>query len=107
MIFFFVSCIVTGKLGQASKAFADGHTALALVFAALGQTLVYIVYYYNLRHYPVWLVKICLLLMPIFSSVVMLVAFHERLEALQYVGMGVVILGAVGVLFQQKKADFK
>lgn len=107
MILFFVSCIVTGKLGQASKAFADGHTALALIFAALGQTLVYIVYYYNLRHYPVWLVKICLLLMPIFSSVVMLVAFHERLEALQYVGMGVVILGAVGVLFQQKKADFK
>lgn len=105
MILFAISAIVTGTVGQVKNVFADGHVVLAMALAALGQTMVYVVYYYNLRNYAVWLVKICLLLMPIFSALVTLVLFHEKLAIMQYVGMFIVILGAIGILMQQRTTD--
>ena len=102
MVLFIISAVVTKTVNQAVTVFDNRNAIIAMVIAALGQTLVYVVYYYNLRNYAVWLVKICLLLMPIFSALVTLILFQEQLEAMQYIGMIVVILGAIGVLMQQK-----
>ena len=90
-------------LPQAAIVFTDRNAALALILAALGQTLIYVVYYHNLRHYPVWLVKTFLLLMPIVSTIITFLVFHEKMVRLQYLGMGIVIVGSLGILLEQNK----
>ena len=60
------------------------------------------VYYYNLRNYPVWLVKTFLLLMPLVSTLITFVLFQERMILEQYLGMAVVMAGAFGILMEQK-----
>lgn len=102
MIYFIVTSVFMGTIGQLRDIVSDGYVAAALFFAVVGQTLVYVVYYYNLRHYPVWLVKTFLLLMPIVSTLITFVLFGERMVSTQYLGMAVVILGAFGILLQQK-----
>lgn len=103
MLFFGAATVILGSGGQLAAIVADAGILQALLFAAAGQTLVYLVYYRNLRNYPVWLVKVCLLLMPIFSTLLTFLLFGERLTGSQYLGMGVVIAGALGILIQQRK----
>lgn len=102
LIYFTVTSILMGAFGQIRIVWSDRAAGLALLLAALGQTLVYVVYYYNLRNYPVWLVKTFLLLMPIVSTVITYVLFGERMVTMQYMGMAVVIAGALGILLEQK-----
>lgn len=102
MIYFSAALLATGRAGDLSPVAEDGAAGLSLLLAALGQTLVYVVYYYNLRNYEVWLVKTCLLLMPAVSAVVTFLLFGEKLVGTQYAGMAVVIAGAVGILWEQK-----
>lgn len=91
-----------GTLGQLQLVFQEREVGLALLLAALGQTLIYVVYYYNLRNYPVWLVKTFLLLMPLVSTLITFVLFQERMILEQYLGMAVVMAGAFGILMEQK-----
>lgn len=102
MVYFLAASLVMGTLGQLRLVLEKGEIGLAWLLASLGQTLIYLVYYYNLRNYPVWLVKTCLLLMPLVSAVITLVLFGETLAWSQYAGMAVVILGAFGILLEQK-----
>lgn len=102
MVYFTVTSLVMGTLGQLRLVATDESVGLAWLLASLGQTLIYVVYYYNLRNYPVWLVKTCLLLMPIVSTILTFVLFGERMVAVQYVGMAVVMTGAFGILLEQK-----
>lgn len=98
MIYFMAASLIMGTLGQLSTVVSDPSASLFWVLASVGQTLVYVVYYYNLRHYPVWLVKTFLLLMPIVSTIITFVLFGERMVASQYLGIAVVIAGALGIL---------
>ena len=102
MIFFTAASLIAGTVKEVQNIFTDKYVALALLFAAAGQTLVYVVYYHNLRNYPVWLVKVFLLFMPIVSTIITFVLFGEHMVGKQYIGMAVVILGALGILMQQK-----
>ena len=56
---------------------------------------------------PVWLVKTFLLLMPIVSTLITFVLFGERMVGTQYLGMAVVIAGALGILLEQKQPQKK
>jgi drug/metabolite transporter (DMT)-like permease len=107
MILFIVSSVVMGTTGQLVEVWKETGTAIAVVLAGLGQTLVYVVYYYNLRRFPVWIVKVFLLLMPIVASVVSFLLFHETMVANQYIGMIIVLLGALGVLLEQKRKSIR
>ena len=102
MILFFIVALSSNTLNHLKLCITDPFLRGMVFAAGIGQTLIYFVYYYNLRNYPVWLVKVFLLLMPIVSSIVNFVFFKERLVAIQYVGMGVIILGAFGILMEQK-----
>lgn len=104
MIYFTAASLIAGTFGQLKLVLVDGKTCLAWLLASIGQTLIYFVYYYNLRNYPVWLVKTCLLLMPLVSSLITLVLFGETLAWSQYVGMAIVIFGAFGILLSRKNA---
>lgn len=76
---------------------------MAALLAGLGQTGIYLVYYYDLRRFPVWIVKVFLLLMPIVSTILAFVLFGQTMSANQYIGMAVVLLGAFGVLNAAEK----
>ena len=52
MIFFTAASLIAGTVKEVQNIFTDKYVALALLFAAAGQTLVYVVYYHNLRNYP-------------------------------------------------------
>ena len=102
LLYFTAASIILNTLGQFGVVTREPRAALALALAGLGQTLIYVVYYYNLRNYPVWLVKTFLLFMPLVSTVITFFLFGEVMVAAQYAGMAVVIAGALGILLEQK-----
>lgn len=102
LIYFTITSLIMSTLGQFSIVLTEPYAALALLLAGLGQTLIYVVYYYNLRNYPVWLVKTFLLFMPIVASVITFVLFGEVMVMTQYIGIAVVIAGALGILMEQR-----
>ncbi len=103
MILFTVTALIMNTFSQ-FKLISENRVLLtALIIAGFGQTFVYIVYYKNLKANPVWLVKIFLLLMPVFVSAISFILFKEKLMLIQYAGIAVVLLGAFGILSEQKK----
>ncbi len=105
MILFFIASLVTGSLGQFAVLGESVGALLALGIAGVGQTLIYVVYYYNLRNYPVWLVKIFLLFMPVVTTFITFFLFGEVMSAEQYLGIVVLIIGAVGILLEQRAPE--
>ena len=95
--------MIHGDLNLLGKLTTDTGLLIAAVCAGLGQTGIYLVYYYDLRRFPVWIVKVFLLLMPIVSTLIAFVLFDERMSVNQYIGMAIVLLGALGVLLLQKR----
>lgn len=91
--------IQLGKFGEST------YLTAALLLAALGQTLVYVVYYHNLRCFPVWIVKVFLLLMPVVTAVLSYFVFDEKLVGVQYLGMAIVLLCAGGIVLEQRKKE--
>jgi len=82
---------------------------VSLIYTGIMQTLIYILYYYNLRILPVWIVRITLLLMPVFASFIGFFLLGELLSGLQIIGMIIVLLSTMGIILVQKnkKADKK
>lgn len=107
LIFFISFAGFTGDIVQLGKLGHESSVTIALMLASLGQTFVYIVYYYNLRRYPVWIVKIFLLLMPIVVTVISYFVFDETMSIHQFAGAAIVLAGAVGILAEQKKKNSK
>ena len=105
MILFTITAWVMGTLGELRLFGTNQFITVALLLAGLGQTLIYIVYYRNLRRFPVWLVKVFLLFMPVVSSIVSFLLFGETLVGTQYIGMAIVIMGAFGILMVQRKKE--
>lgn len=103
MIFFIAAVIIHNDFSLIGKLSGDWKLVIAALCAGLGQTGIYLVYYYDLRRFPVWIVKVFLLLMPIVSTLVSLVLFGEKMTINQVLGMFVVLAGAFGILILQKK----
>lgn len=103
MILFTISSFVMGTFSQLEYLRHNKELLLAVVLAGIGQTLVYILYYFNLRRHPVWIVKVFLLLMPIVASFLSYLLFGQTMVRNQYIGVGIVLLGALGILIEQKK----
>lgn len=101
MLLFTVTAVGLGTIGEIGQMAQNSGLLLALVIAGLGQTGIYIVYYYDLSRYPVWIVKVFLLLMPIVTSVISLVLFGETITLQQLAGMVIVIAGAFAILRMQ------
>lgn len=81
--------------------FTAGFT-VPLLLTGIGQTLIYLAYYYNLRRNEVWLVKIFLLLIPLFVNIVTFFTGAGQLSARQRTGMAVVVLCAAGFIIYDK-----
>lgn len=103
MLLFLVTSVFMGTMGQLGLLARNRPLLIAALAAGLGQTLIYIVYYYNLRRNPVWIVKVFLLLMPIVATIVAFLLFGDVMVTGQYIGMAIVLAGAFGILIEQKK----
>ncbi|MFV0528534.1 MAG: DMT family transporter [Lachnospiraceae bacterium] len=102
MLLFLISSFIMGTVGEIRELANDKGSMIAVLCVGVGQTLVYVVYYYNLRRFPVWIVKVALLLMPIVAALVSYVLFGEEMKSYQYIGMLIVLGGAFGVLLEQR-----
>lgn len=100
-IFIIVFILFERKVDQ--QVFTD-HPLLvvSLIYTGLMQTVIYILYYYNLRILPVWIVRITLLLMPVFASFIGFFLLGETLSVLQIIGMIIVLLSTMGIILVQK-----
>lgn len=105
LILFTIFAIFSGEISKLALIKQNTLLAAALLIAGIGQTLIYIFYYYNLRRFPVWIVKVFLLMMPVFATIISFLAFGEKMGKVQYIGMMIVLLGAFGIIMQQKKRD--
>lgn len=103
MLLFTAAALVMGTFSQIGTAAGDTELLLALLIAGLGQFGIYQVYYYDLRRFPVWLVKVFLLFMPVVSLSVSFLLFGEQMGKGQYLGILVLLLGALGILLEQRK----
>jgi len=103
LIYFLIFSTVSGSIRELVHLRTDTYADLALLLAALGQTLIYIVYYYNLRENPVWLVKVFLLLMPVVSTVLSYLIFGEVPKPVQLAGMAAVLCGAAVIIMEQRR----
>lgn len=103
MLMFIGTSVFMGTMGQLGRLTENRPLLVAVMAAGLGQTLIYIVYYYNLRRFPVWIVKVFLLLMPIVATIAAFLLFGDVMVTGQYIGMAIVLAGAFGILLEQKK----
>lgn len=101
MLFFIAFAGAHGDIAQLAKIGRDRYLTVALLAASVGQTLVYLIYYHNLRNFPVWIVKVFLLLMPVVATVICFFLFGEKMIGSQYLGMAIILLGAAGILVEQ------
>lgn len=76
---------------------------LPLLYAGAMQTFIYLLYYFNLRRLPVWLVKITLLMMPVFATIISFLLLKEGLKLIQVLGMIIVLMCTAGIIVEQKR----
>ena len=103
LVLFSLAALVTRQVGEVGRIAGNGGLALALLLSGVGQTLIYIVYYYDLRHEPVWLVKVILLLMPLVAAVLGLLLFGDGMSAVQMAGFAIVLTGALFILLTHSR----
>ncbi len=75
----------------------------SLVYTGIMQTAIYILYYYNLRILPVWIVRITLLIMPVFASLIGFFLLGETLRGIQIIGMIIVLFATMGIILLQRR----
>ena len=102
MILFFITSAFMGTLGQLSRLGSSPSLLIWSILAGLGQTGIYLVYYFDLRHFPVWIVKTFLLLMPIVASLLVFFLFGDRMTASEMIGAAIVLLGGLGMLLCER-----
>lgn len=105
LVLFLCTAAAAGQLGELAAIPQNHYLAAALGISGLGQTLIYIVYYYDLRRNPVWLVKVILLLMPIVSAVLSLVLFQDTMSPIQLAGLVIVLVGALCILLSHHRRE--
>lgn len=103
LIVFGCITVFIGELNSITNIANSPKLLIALSIAGVTQTGIYLLYYYNLRHYPVWFVKSILLLMPCFGSIISFFVLDETLTGKQFAGMFIVIAGALLIILKQRR----
>lgn len=103
MVLFTITSCFMGTIGELGQMTSNKTLLLWSVLAGLGQTGIYIVYYYDLRHFPVWVVKTFLLLMPIVAALFAFLFFGQTMEVSKMIGVAVVLLGGLGMLLGERE----
>ncbi len=102
LLSFTVASLISGDVFSLANKSFDAGTILLIFGGGLGQSLIYIFYYSNLRKYPVWLVQVFLLTVPIVTAIISVVLLGDTISTIQIIGMAVVTLGALGMILTQR-----
>lgn len=100
---FFCILLIVGEKFPMGQLKENKLLIVSLVYTAIMQTAIYILYYYNLRILPVWIVRITLLIMPIFASLIGFFLLGETLSLVQICGMIVVLVSTMGIILGQRR----
>jgi drug/metabolite transporter (DMT)-like permease len=103
LIVFTIAALITKDMGKLANVNINSSFVTIVILGGIAQSFLYIFYYRNLREYPVWLVKVFLLLVPIISSIVGILVFKEELSATKIIGIVTVLSGAAGIILLQKR----
>jgi drug/metabolite transporter (DMT)-like permease len=101
-VLFAIVAVVSGATAGIGATLGASALRLPLVIAGIAQTSLYLLYYYNLRRSPVWLVKLLLLLIPCFGAVQSYFFLGERITIPQVAGMLIVMAGATVIIVRQR-----
>ncbi len=101
LLLFGSAAAVTGDLGRFDWASLRDLWWLVLL-GGLAQTGIYFFYYRNLKKYEVWVVKLCLLLMPVVSCFIGVFFLNEELNAKKMLGILIVLAGAAVLLLRSR-----
>ncbi|MDR1519868.1 MAG: EamA family transporter, partial [Planctomycetota bacterium] len=102
LVLFTLAMLAAGYGGDLARVAGDRTLFAVSAAAACTQTLVYIVYYRCLATLPVYIVKILLLLIPVFT-IIFNAVHHWRLPGpIHFAGSILVLGGAFGILYSGK-----
>ena len=101
LLLFGTAAAVTGDLAHFDWASLRDLWWLVLL-GGLAQTGIYFFYYRNLKKYEVWVVKLCLLLMPVVSCFIGVFFLNEELNAKKMLGILIVLAGAAVLLLRSR-----
>lgn len=101
LLLFATSATLTGSFRPEAVGTIPGFWWL-VVLGGLAQTGIYFFYYRNLKRYEVWVVKLCLLLMPVVSCFIGVFFLEEELTSRKLLGILVVLAGAAVLLLRSR-----
>lgn len=101
LLLFGTTAAATGDLGRFDWT-SLGNLWWLVVLGGLAQTGIYFFYYRNLKKYEVWVVKLCLLLMPVVSCFIGVFFLNEELTAKKMLGILIVLAGAAVLLLRSR-----
>ncbi len=101
LLLFGTTAAATGDLGGFDWA-SLGKLWWLVLLGGLAQTGIYFFYYRNLKKYEVWVVKLCLLLMPVVSCFIGVFFLSEELTAKKMLGILIVLAGAAVLLLRSR-----
>jgi drug/metabolite transporter (DMT)-like permease len=104
MIIFIITALVTGNMQSTGLSF-DGSIWFVLILTGIGQFFIYFFYYKSLRALPVWIVKVVLLLVPVFSWILELIFLNKTLSISNLVGSTIVLGSAACLLNEQRDKE--
>ena len=90
---------VLGLWGELTGAGGNPELIALLAFGAVAQTLIYVFYYKCLARLPVYLIKILLLLIPVFTMMFNVLIMGRGLTPMHIFGSFLVLGSAFGVLY--------
>ncbi len=99
LLLFGSAAALTGDLGRFDWG-SLGRLWWLVVLGGLAQTGIYFFYYRNLKRYEVWVVKLCLLLMPVVSCFIGVFFLNEELTVKKMLGILIVLAGAAVLLLR-------
>ena len=99
LLLFGTSAAVMGDMGSFDWG-SLGKLWWLVLLGGLAQTGIYFFYYRNLKRYEVWVVKLCLLLMPVVSCFIGVFFLNEELTAKKMLGILIVLAGAAVLLLR-------
>jgi len=103
LVLFVISSLLTRDIFETETGLIDPGTFVIIAAGGLIQCLIYVFYYYNLKRFEVWIVKVFLLFIPVVTSIVSVIVFKEKLVFTTIIGMAVVLLGAFGILMTHSR----
>lgn len=105
MVIFLLILLFSGASTTVGSNGLGPELAFWLLIGGISQFLVYRFYYRSLRALPVWIVKVTLLLIPVFSMAAEWILFGEMIAPQQILGGAIVIISAVFLLLEQRKKE--